>query len=447
MPYIDKFLSSLPPHSFHMPGHKRNGALFPSMPLSKDITEIKGADNLHNPKGIIKDSMDEAARLWKTKRSFYLVNGSTCGILAGLATLCKRGDKVLVARNCHRSVFHGIELLGLSPIYVLPEYIQEIGVYGAVSPQGVKDALERNSGIKALVITSPSYEGVISDVKEISALCKKNGVKLMADEAHGAHLDLSPYFTGGSILGGADISVQSLHKTLPALTQTAILHVNSDEVDVERLMHKLRVFETSSPSYLLMQSAEHSVETAKNQALFKRWHDCVTAVEEKTAGFKKLKTALKDYRRDPSKLVFTGVDGIELGELMRKHNVEPELVSHSHIIAMTGMGNTHADYKALMDALEEAERTLNAVQADFTPPAYCYGNAFCGIEEALDAPSVALPPKACVGRIAAEYVWAYPPGVPLLIPGESINEAFLSSELENLESDSGLLPKLIKVLC
>jgi len=391
--------------------------------------------------------MEDAARLWKTKHSFYLVNGSSCGILAGLATLCKRGDKVLVARNCHRSIFHGIELLGLKPVYILPEYIKEVGVYGAVLPDTVKSALEQHKDIRTLVITSPSFEGLISDIKEISALCRNQGVSLLVDEAHGAHLDLSPYFTGGSVLAGADISVQSLHKTLPALTQTAILHVNSGSVDVERLMHKLRVFESSSPSYLLMQSAEHSVEMAKNERLFENWYGCIKALEEKMAEFKRVRLVLRDRRQDPSKLVFTGVDGVELGEVMRKHDVEPELVSYSHVVAMTGMGNSRADYAALVEAIEEADRTLMPVKADFEPPAYCHGNAFCSIEEALDMPSVALPPRDCVGRVAAEYVWAYPPGVPLLIPGERINEAFLSAQLDNLESDSGLLPKLIKVLC
>lgn len=446
MPYIDDYLSGLDRRSFHMPGHKRNGALFPFLPLEKDVTEIEGADNLHSPHGIIKAAMDNAAELWSAKRSFFLVNGSSCGILAGLATLTKRGDTVLVARNCHRSVFHGIELLGLKPVYLLPEYIESVGVYGAVSTKAVKAALDANDAICTLVITSPSYEGLISDLGAICALCHSRGVTVLADEAHGAHLDLSPYFTGGSVKAGADISVQSLHKTMPALTQTAILHVNSDAVNIERLMHGLRIFETSSPSYLLMQSAEYSVEMAKSASLFESWASMITEFEKEISGLKNIRLCLRDRPHDPSKLVFTGVDGVKLGCFLRRHGIEPELATRTHLIAMTGMGNTAEDYNALAEALKKADPLLPPTNSHFAPPPFCHGDAFCGIEEALDLPSTPLAPKECVGRIAAEYVWAYPPGIPLLIPGERISESFLKADLTALESDSGLLPQAIKVL-
>lgn len=446
MPYIDDFLLELPPHSFHMPGHKRNKDLFPSLPLEKDITEIAGADNLHFPTGIIKKAMEDAADLWRAKRSFFLVNGSSCGILAGLATLTKRGDKVLVARNCHRSVFHGIELLVLKPVYLLPEYLGEYGFYGAVSTETVRAALDANDDIRTLVITSPTFEGLISDMEEICSLCHSRGVTVLTDGAHGAHLDLSPYFTGGSVAAGADITVQSLHKTMPALTQTAILHVQGDRVDTDRLMHKLRVFESSSPSYILMQSAEHSVEMAKNQSLFKEWYDNIKWLEDELSGLKNIRLILREHRNDPSKLTFTGVDGIKLGAFLRGYGIEPELAAATHLIAMTGMGNTKEDYRVLAEAIKKADLLLPAQSGPYAPPPFCHGDALCSIEEALDLPSAVFPPEECVGRIAAEYVWAYPPGIPLLIPGERIREEFLESDLSSLESDSGLLPRGLKIL-
>ncbi len=445
MPYIDDFLLNLPPHSFHMPGHKRNSALFPSLPLDKDITEIEGADNLHFPVGIIKKAMEDAARLWGAHRSFFLVNGSSCGILAGLATLCKRGDKVLVARNCHRSIFHGVEILGLRPVYLVPKYIESVGVYGAVSVDSVKAALEKDGDIRCIVVTSPSFEGLISDMEGICALCSEKGVKVLVDSAHGAHLDLSPYFTGGGVAAGADITVQSLHKTMPALTQTAILHAGKG-VDIERLMHKLRVFESSSPSYILMGSAEHSVEMAKKTELFEAWYENIRCFEKEALKLKHIKLSLRDGNYDPSKLCFTGVNGKSLAGILRKHGVEAELADNSHLVAMTGMGNTEADYDALLTALKEADAFLPPTSGPYPPPPYCHGDALCGIEEALDMPFEECPVTECVGRVAAEYVWAYPPGVPIIIPGERISADFLKAKLDALESDSGLLPNAIRVL-
>ena len=446
MAYINHYLSGPLRRSFHMPGHKRNSEMFPSIPLDKDITEIEGADNLHCPTGIIKAAMEDAATLWGAKRSVFLVNGSSCGLLAGLGTLCRRGDKVLVARNCHRSVFHGIELLGLKPVYLWPEYLEDLGFYGAVSVDTVKAALDADGDIRAAVITSPTYEGLISDMPAICGLCHSRGVKVLADGAHGAHLDLSPYFTGGSVSAGADITVQSLHKTMPALTQTAILHVGSDDVDIDRLMHKLRVFESSSPSYILMQSAEHSVEMAKSKERFKGWADLIKDFENKISGLKNIRLSPGDRHHDPSKLVFTGVDGVKLGAFLRRFGVEPEMAVTTHLIAMTGMGNTREDYDALAEALKKADLLLPPTKGPYAPPPFCHGDAFCSIEEGLDLPFTTLPPAECVGRVAAEYVWAYPPGIPLLIPGERITEAFLKSDLNCLESDSGLLPEGIKVL-
>jgi len=447
MPHINNFLSRLKGHPFHMPGHKRNTALFPALSAERDITEINGADNLHYPVGIIKNAMDTAASLWGAASSYFLVNGSTCGILAGLATLCKRGDKVLVARNCHRSVFHGLEILGLAPVYILPQYISDLGVYGAMEVNTVATALEAHPDIRTLVITSPTYEGVISDLSAICAICHSRGVTVLVDEAHGAHLDLSPHFVGGSVAAGADISVQSLHKTLPALTQTAILHVNTTAVDAERLMHKLRVFETSSPSYLLMQSAEHSVEAAKDKTMFDRWAALIAEFKQSIACLKHIKLALQDCKHDSSKLVFVGVDGVTLSGFLRQRGIEPELADRTHLIAMTGPGNTKEDFNALAAALKAADALLPPVKSAAVPPPFCHGEAFCGIERALELPSAALPVAECIGRVAAEYVWAYPPGIPILIPGERIKADFAAADLSVLESDSGLLPKAIKVLC
>lgn len=448
MQHIKAFLESVNSYPFHMPGHKRNKDLFPSLPSETDITEIMGADNLHNPVGIIKASMEQAARVWGAKRSYFLVNGSTCGILAGITTLAKRGDKVLCSRNCHRSIFHALEIGGLIPTFITPDYIESVGVYGSLSPKAVEKALDENKDIRLLIAVSPTFEGALSDLKQIADICHKRGVYLFVDEAHGAHLGLSPHFTGGAVAAGADIAVQSLHKTMPALTQTAILHVASDNVDTARLEHKLRIFESSSPSYILMQSAEHAVQAAATPELFDRWAQILTEFEEKISHLKNIRLALRDERvfaYERSKLVFTGVNGNDLCTFLRDRGIEVELATDSHLVAMTGMGDSEQGLSMLAKALIEADALLPPTTLTPRPPFAC-PETVMPIEAALDAESELVPVSECVGRTAAEYVWAYPPGIPVLIPGEIIPKSFTKISVP-LESDCALLPQYIKVLC
>lgn len=445
MRYIDDFLNNVNSYPFHMPGHKRNGAMFGALPLDGDITEIDGADNLHAASGIIARSEAEAARLWGAGRSYFLVNGSTCGILAGITALAKRGGRVLCARNCHRSVFHAIELGGLKPVFVMPRYINELGVYGEVCPTDIEAALESDGDIRLVILTSPTYEGVLSDVGAIAAVCHRHGVPLIVDEAHGAHLDLSPCFVGGAVKAGADLVVQSLHKTLPALTQTAILHVNGDMVDISRLEHKLRVFETSSPSYLLMRSAEYAVSAASDTTLFRRWAELLDGFERDVCSLKNINLALRGQNADRTKLVLSGVNGRELCGFLRARGIEAEFATDRYVLALTGAGDSAEGMNLLVQALREADGLLppladTAVEAPFSLP-----TTHCGIEEALDAPSRLVPVGESVGKIAAEYVWAYPPGIPVIIPGEVIPPSFLQSTAA--ESDSRALPERIKVLC
>lgn len=446
MRYIDEYLKGLRNYPFHMPGHKRNAALFPDLPTEGDITEIEGADDLHFASGIIKASMEKAAALWGAKRSYFLVNGSTCGILAGVTALARRGDKVLCARNCHRSVFHALEIGGLVPVFVAPE--SGPCFCGSVTPKAVEDALAENADVRLFVLTSPTYEGVISDIKGIAEVCRRHGVPLLVDEAHGAHLDLSPHFTGGAVAAGADAVVQSLHKTLPALTQTAILHLCGDRVDIPRLEHRLRIFETSSPSYILMRSAEYAVEAASNSALFDRWSALLSGFKAAAAGLKNIRLAEKGgavYDLDRTKLVFTGVNGTALQHFLRTRGIEAEAADSAHLTAMTGPGDTKEGFRMLAEALAEADALLPPCAYGHFP-AYPLPEQACGIEEALDAPSEAVPVPDCAGRIAAEYVWAYPPGIPVLIPGERIPPAFAEGRAD-YRSDSRLLPHFVKVIC
>ena len=213
----------------HMPGHKRNveGIEFlEELGAKYDITEIDGFDDLHNPHGILKDAMQKAASLWQSDNSFFLVNGSTCGILAAVAAcskVCGNG-KLIMARNCHKSVYNAAELNALTPIYIVPPAVEGFGFCGSISPKAIEIAVADNPGTP-VILTSPTYEGILSNISEIAVICHMYGSPLVVDEAHGAHLNLSPYFLGGAISAGADIVIQSLHKTLTGLTQTGLLHL------------------------------------------------------------------------------------------------------------------------------------------------------------------------------------------------------------------------------
>ena len=209
----------------HMPGHKRNFVKFPwlrELGGEFDITEIEGFDDLHDPDGLILDINRRAAALWGSRQAFLTVNGSTGGIFAAIAAAVPAGGRVLVARNCHRSVFNAASALRLQTEYVVPPVVSGFGIFGSVTPEAVDRAL-REKPCHAVVVTSPTYEGAMSDVRGIAEVCAMHGALLVVDGAHGAHLGLSDAFPDGGTGEDADIVVQSLHKTLPALTQTAIV--------------------------------------------------------------------------------------------------------------------------------------------------------------------------------------------------------------------------------
>ncbi|MDD4715945.1 MAG: aminotransferase class I/II-fold pyridoxal phosphate-dependent enzyme, partial [Oscillospiraceae bacterium] len=240
-------------YPMHMPGHKRNPSFFslPS-PYEIDFTEVEGLDMLHDAQGILLDGMRRAAGLYGSSHTFYLVNGSTCGILSGITSCTRKGDRILVARNCHQSVYNAIGLQDLQAVYLLPEPDLAFGIWGSVSPAQVKRALDQYQDIRLIVLTSPTYEGVVSDISAIAKLSHERGIPLLVDEAHGAHLGFSPKFPQNSVQAGADLVIHSLHKTLPAPTQAALIHINGTLVDPEQVRRQLAVFETSSPSYVLM---------------------------------------------------------------------------------------------------------------------------------------------------------------------------------------------------
>ncbi len=431
---LHKSLKGLNRLPFHMPGHKRNPK-FNIAGSELDITEIDGFDNLHDPKGEIAEIETSLAEIYNAEKSFLLVNGSTVGILAAIHAVCKRGDRIIIARNCHKSVFNACLLLGLSITYVEPEYNETNGFYGRLCQKAVDKAIDATPDAAAIVITSPTYEGYISKIKA--------DIPLIIDAAHGAHLGLG----GFPPYPEADIVISSLHKTLPALTQTAVINIYN-KAYIEKVKLYLEIFETSSPSYVLMNSASVCCEYIKNnEGDFEHYR---LAVEEMH------KTPLDKLdilnTNDCGKIVVStaraNLSGNELADKFRtEHNIEPEAASINYVILMTSVGDTEESLTALKNALIKIDSECEPNNSDeFFEKPPCPARPFLiSISDLKEKTSI----DCCAGKKAAEFVYAYPPDIPILVPGELIAEEALNYIKKaincgvNLISDCNLLPNYI----
>ncbi len=437
---------------FHMPGHHRASAVLPpDLPFSLDITELPGFDDLHHPRGLLRDSMARAAALWGSDAAYYCVNGSTGALLASIRALTKRGDAVLVARNCHASVFHAIELCGLLPHWLEPAWLPEAGLYGSLPPSVLQTALEACPGAVLCVVTSPTYEGVLSDIAALAEIAHGQGIPLLVDEAHGAHLGLAQWggFPESAVRLGADIVVQSLHKTLPALTQAAILHCCGNRVDPFRLEHQLAVFQTSSPSYPLLASMDWLVSQPERwrREVFAAWQAQLEMLHmrcDHLTAFRATKTGdAACYALDPSKLVLDArrfaMTGEALAQALRARGIEPEYALGHIVLLMTSCLDAPAHTERLMNALQalapKAGTSAARTPLYRLPP---LGEQALPLSEAMERPQISVVCSDALGSVCAEYVWAYPPGIPLLVPGQRVTRVFLEAA-DALEAAGGEL--------
>ena len=349
-------------YPMHMPGHKRNPEFMPSgLPYDIDITEIRGFDDLHEPRGVLLETAELASKLYGSDKAFLLVNGSTVGILAAIGALAPPGGKILVTRNCHRSVDNAAALFGLSPVCLPLATDEASGVHCSVDPSAVKSALSKDPGIGLVVVTSPSYEGVVSDIGAIAGVAHEHGVPLLVDGAHGAHLGFSARFPESPVRAGADVVVMSLHKTLPALTQCSLLHVCTERANAAEIKRLLSVLQTSSPSYVLMASTDHCLRlmASEKERLFSQYEKNLERFREQLKPLKRLnilggKTGF--FALDPGKIVIvtrsTALSGFELADILREeHKVELELACADYAIAMTSICDSVEGFDRLAAAL------------------------------------------------------------------------------------------------
>lgn len=314
-----------------------------SIPYQIDITEIEGFDDLHHAHGMLKEAQARAALVYQAEETHFLVNGSTVGILSAVAGVTTKGDTVLVARNCHKSVYHAIYLNELEPVYLYPGFRTDACLNTEISAGDVKRALERYPHIRAVIIVSPTYDGVVSDVESIAATAHEKGVPLIVDEAHGAHFGFHPYFPENSNTKGADIVIHSLHKTLPSLTQTALLHMNGKLVDRGKVRDYLHMLQTSSPSYVLMASIDSCIDLLERRSedIFESYVEMLERTRQELRELKFLHIAETEHF-DRSKIIISVKNTDMTGQMLYKalledYHLQMEMAAGTYVLAMTSV--------------------------------------------------------------------------------------------------------------
>ncbi len=472
--------------SFHMPGHKlgRAKVLKDIEPLLLDNTEAMGLDHLYHANGVIKEAMKLMARFYKVRDTFFLTNGATSGILASILAVVKEGEKVIVARNCHHSVWNALILSGAKPVYVKPRLLRhsfapEGAIIGAVEKEAIREALRKHPDAKAVIIVSPTYEGIVSDIQAIAQEVHKVGKILIVDEAHGAHFCLEGFPKSSTQLG-ADIVINSLHKTLPVPTQSALIHIASERIDSQSVFNALEMIQTSSPSYMMMGMMDYvrSYIEENHSVIKKEYTEPLTALRKELKSLKKLKLIdLEETKYNPcniqgnhsnnhiiskdkqnvnsegnierfhgqellydiSKIVLsvfnTSISGYELAErLYKDYDIGTEAAFPDHIILMTSFADTQEDFDKLKDALFELDN-MACETASKTTCKTAHKTSSCSIYDLSDDITEAAAPRkiyySCkewinldlsLGKVIAQPVMLYPPGIPIGAVGERIDE-------------------------
>lgn len=438
-------------YPFHMPGHKRNPLDIPN-PYTIDITEIDGFDNLHSPEDILLEAQQRAASLYGAKESYYLINGSTCGILAAISAAVKSHGTLLMARNVHKSVYHAAYLRSLTTEYLNP-CMSEFGVWGAIRPAEVRKKLEQNPDIEAVIITSPTYEGIVSDVAGIAQIVHEYKIPLIVDEAHGAHFGFHKAFPQTAVRLGADAVIQSMHKVLPSLTQTALLHLNSERISKESVEKYLDIYETSSPSYVLMAGMEKCIRLLKEDGkrLFDNYAARLNEFYRKSEDFKHIHImSPRDFKNqeiydmDRSKIVIsvknTNMTGSRLYELLlEKYHLQMEMASGFYTLAMTSIMDNDEGMERLFLALKEIDGILDDASGqeddtlEFVRQFYAPRVKRLELYEAMELPVEEVSFEEAAGKISGSYVYLYPPGIPVLVPGEVIDQVCLENIRKSLK--------------
>ena len=410
------------PESLKMIGHRY---------FSCDFSEIEGFDNLSDPTGIIKSAQSKAAEIYGAKASFFLTNGSTSGIIAAMYSVLKRGEKVVIARNCHKSVYNGLVLTGAIPIWLFPQYNSDWGIFESINLDYLEEIFIKNKDVKAFIMTNPTYEGAMCDIYRISAVCRKYNVILIVDEAHGALWNFNKYLGTPSLVQGADIVVQSLHKTAGALNPSAILHISKEtSIQPKTVQQALNLITTTSPSYPLLINIEATIDYLASQKGQLEIHDLVKNVNRLIRSIKTIPNLeVYSYNNDVTKILVkvTNMSGFELSDILfDKYDIEDELANEKSVLFLTGLGTS----KSKLKKLEKALFDLSSNNIKISEEVYHNNRHFVPIEPRIrfipalmwGKPSREIELKYALARVCNEVIADYPPGAPILLPGEVIKK-------------------------
>ena len=440
MEYVNR--DTLP---FHVPGHKKGIGIdsefkefIGANPFKIDVTVFKLVDSLHHPNGPIKKAQELVADAYGSKASFFSIHGTSGAIQAMILSVVKDGDKIIVPRNVHKSVTSGIILSGAIPIFVEPEIDKKLGIAHGVTPETIEKALKENPDSKAVLIINPTYYGVATDIKKIADIVHSYDIPLIVDEAHGPHLAFSNKLPMSAIEAGADICAQSTHKIIGSLTQGSLLHINSKYVDPKKLQQILNLLQTTSPSYILMASldcARRQIALEGKELLDKAIELCKYTRNEinKIPGFycfgEEVLGKPGSYAFDPTKLTISsrdlGITGFELDTILAdKYHIQMELSDFYNVLAVGSFGDTKEGMDILINALKEISDEYygkrEPIQDFLDIPTI--PKKILNPREAFYSNKISVPLKESVGKISGEFLLAYPPGIPVLCPGEEITK-------------------------
>lgn len=441
--------------SFHIPGHKGRAEMYAKAGfgdflqgiLREDITKIKGADDLSHPVGSIRQVMENYANLYGVKYTELLVNGSSVGVMASVLSCVSKGGKLILGRNSHQSAFSALRIGGIKPVYLSPTLNRTYDICTTISPIDVKMACENNPDAEAVLITSPTKYGFVSDIRRIADIVHNYGMVLIVDQAHGAHLKFFDAVTGTRMAAedlGADIVINSIHKTLLSLSGTAILNVCSDRVNIDDISEGLRMLHTTSPNYLMLGSLDI------NEKIMRRWGgDMVVAWMndiryiysrlEPINGVKVIDCDELDKTKVNISLADVGVSAEQLNNALKKHGICSEMTYGDYVLLLTGAGNRREDYMEVVSAIREITKDYAISRHEPKPKAVVPDFTL----EIADLPTKRelVPLYRAEGRVLYDPITTYPPAAPIACPGEILSMDLLThitGSIERSEKVSGV---------
>ena len=432
--------------SFSMPGHKGNSTVEEKGFFKLDVTELDDTDNLFSPKSYIADSQKKLSSVYNTVSSHYLLGGSTSGIYAMISLAVGEGDKIIVDRFCHKSVINAIILCGAVPVYAWPEYNYQFGITGGVLPVEIESVVEANPDAKAVIITSPTYYGTVSDISSIAKIVHKANMLLLVDEAHGAHFHVNDKLPESAVRCGADMVVQSVHKTLGALSGGALLHITTDRIPLWRIEEVLSMYHTSSPSYAVLSALESAAFGALK---FNKHYEHIISIIDKCR--KDINSNGKAYwvgeeliggcgifAIDKTRIVINfsklAITGYGVAKILRtKYNIEVEMADENNIVCIATPYNKISHIKLLANAISDITGKMSVSAERKQIPERIAPQIITTPRKSYFSPYETIDMSDAAGRVSHSVICKYPPGIPLIVPGEEITSSHIKEITDTIE--------------